>query len=90
MNEHQHDDHTDHSHGTHHGHGNEHDQGLSAVLGHARHAKRMWTSEVNNAVVDDSTEATGLPEKSMHAIMAVNTMHHWVDLDAACTELVGF
>lgn len=39
------------------------------------------------AIVDGSAEATGLPADSMHVIMAVNTMHHWVDVDAACVEL---
>ena len=39
------------------------------------------------AIVNGSAEATSLPDASMHAIMAVNTMHHWVDMDAACAEL---
>ena len=39
------------------------------------------------AVVDGSAEATGLPDNSMHAVMAVNTMHHWTDIDEACVEL---
>lgn len=136
-----------HEHGHHHdNHGNEHDQGLTAMLRYARHAGRMWTSEVNDAVVrrlaptasehvadigagvgagavvaaktagqvfaieptpymrrilsarsraarkpfaivDGSAERTGLPDDSVHVIMAVNTMHHWTDMDAACVEL---
>lgn len=136
----------EHSQHEHHGHGNEHDQGLEAMLRYAKNAQRMWTSEVNVAVVDalalqggehladigagvgagasvaatqagqvfaveptpymrrilsarsrlsrkpfavvnGSAEATTLPDDSMHAIMAVNTMHHWVDMEAACAEL---
>ncbi len=141
-----HDHHHHHHHHQDHGHGHEHDQGLSAMLRYAQNAQRMWSSEVNTAVVEvlglhrneyladigagvgagaskaavsagqvfaveptpymrrilsarsrlsrnpfavvaGSAEATTLPDDSMHAIMAVNTMHHWVDMDAACTEL---
>ena len=45
--------HHDHHHQAHehgHGHGNEHDQGLSAMLRYAKHARSMWTSEINEAV----------------------------------------
>ena len=136
--------HDHHHHG--HGHANEHDQGFSAMLRYAKHARSMWSSEVNEAVVaqlaptsqehvadigagvgagavvaaataghvfaveptnymrrilsarsrtsrhpfsvvDGSAESTGLPTDSVHVVLAVNTMHHWTDMDAACIEL---
>ena len=38
-------------------------------------------------VVDGSAEDTGLSDDSVHVIMAVNSMHHWTDMDAAIIEL---
>lgn len=38
-------------------------------------------------VVDGAAEATGLEAESADAVFAVNTMHHWVDLDAGVREL---
>jgi SAM-dependent methyltransferase len=35
-----------------HTHGHDHDRGLAAILRYLRHAPRMWSSEVNAAVVD--------------------------------------
>ena len=48
---------------------------------------RSRTSRKPFAVVDGSAEATGLPDDSVHAVMAVNTMHHWTNIDDACSEL---
>lgn len=48
-------DHQAHGHDHHHGHerhGHEHDQGLSGMLRYLRIAPRMWSSSVNDAVVD--------------------------------------
>lgn len=39
------------------------------------------------SVINGAAEATGLPDTSVQVIMAVNTMHHWTDLAAACREL---
>ncbi len=38
-------------------------------------------------VVDGAAEATGLNDVSIDAVMAVNTMHHWVDTSTAAAEL---
>lgn len=35
-----------------HAHGNENDQGIGAMLRYAKHARSMWRSSVNQAVVD--------------------------------------
>ena len=39
-------------------------------------------------IVDGAAEATGVPDSSIDAAWAVNTMHHWTDLEAGITELV--
>lgn len=142
-------EHGHHAHAHGHGHGHEHDQGFTAMLRYARFARRMWTSEINDAVVarlapkpgetvidigagvgagtmvaaaagakvmaveptpymrrilnwrraassrrdlvtvvDGSAEATGVANGSANGVWAVNTMHHWVDVDVALGELV--
>ena len=39
-------------------------------------------------IVNGAAEATGVPDNSIDAAWAVNTMHHWTDLEAGITELV--
>lgn len=38
-------------------------------------------------IINGAAEATGLPDNAAAAIWAVNTMHHWTDMDAAVIEL---
>lgn len=38
-------------------------------------------------ITNGAAEATGLASGAADAIWAVNTMHHWVDVDAAVTEI---
>jgi SAM-dependent methyltransferase len=56
MADHDHHDHHDHDHDHddhgHHGHGHASDQGLAATWRYLKLAPRMWSSEVNDAVVD--------------------------------------
>lgn len=40
------------------------------------------------AVVAASAEALGVPDSSIDALWAVNTMHHWVDVEAGVNEIV--
>ncbi len=47
----QHDGH-DHDHHNDHGHGHHHDQGLKGAVRYLRHGRRMWNSEINNAVIE--------------------------------------
>lgn len=138
------DGHSHDDHGHHHGHA--HDRGPRAMLRYLRHAGTLWSSEVNDAlvdlidptpsehiadigagvgagvavaarraahvwaveptpymqrilrlrirllrlsatVVDGAAEATGLADGSVDAVMAVNTMHHWVSVEVAAGEL---
>jgi SAM-dependent methyltransferase len=39
-------------HGRSHQHGHDHDRGVGAMLRYLRHASRMWSSDVNAAVID--------------------------------------
>ncbi len=138
----------DHHHQTGHGHGHEHDRGLKGMLRYLGHARSMWSSEINEAVVarvapttgervddigagagagtvvaarlganvvaveptgymrrvlglrrlgqrargrievvDGAAESTGLSDGSVDAAWAVNSMHHWTNVDAAIAEL---
>ncbi len=43
--------HSHHGHGDHHGHGHHNDQGWRAMLRYLRHGRRMWNSEINEAVI---------------------------------------
>ncbi|MGI9645524.1 MAG: class I SAM-dependent methyltransferase [Ilumatobacteraceae bacterium] len=144
--DHGHSDGHDHDHS--HGHGHEHDRGARAMLRYLRYAPRMWSSDINDAVVDLVAPAPGervvdigagmgpgtvraakagasvvaveptpymrgiltarrlaqrarglitvvdaaaedLPvaDDSIDAVWAVNTMHHWVDLERGITEI---
>lgn len=146
--DHEHEDSHHHQHDHSHQHGHEHDQGITAMLRYAKFARRMWRSEINDAVVqrlapkpgetlvdigagvgagtviaaaaganviaveptgymrrilawrsrasshrqrisivDGSAEAMGVPDGSVDGAWAVNTMHHWTDVDAAVVEL---
>lgn len=141
-------DHAGHSHEHGHGHGHEHDQGIKGMLRYLRHAPKMWSSEINTAVVariapkpgetvmdigagigagtmvaaksgctvvaveptpymrrvlavrrvaarandrvqivDGTAEDTTVAAGSIDAAWAVNTMHHWTDLEAGIAEL---
>lgn len=143
-----HNDKHDHGRGHSHGHGHEHDQGFKAMLRYAKVARRMWTSEINDAVVarlapkpgetvadigagvgagtmtaaaagakviaveptgymrnilgwrakassrrsqisivDGAAEATGLPDGAADGVWAVNTMHHWGNIEAGVAEV---
>lgn len=42
----------------------------------------------NIEIVDGTAEATNLDDASVDAIWAVNTMHHWTDMELAADELV--
>lgn len=60
MNDHRHDDdghHHDRGNGHHHGH--EHDQGLRGALRYLRFAREMWSSDINEAVIDLVAPAAG-------------------------------
>lgn len=46
------DDATGHGHHGSHGHGHEHDQGLKGMVRYLRQAPAMWSSEINDSVVD--------------------------------------
>lgn len=52
-------DHSDHDHEHDHHHGNAKDRGFKAILRYVRIAPRMWTSVVNDAVVDLVAPAKG-------------------------------
>lgn len=141
---HSHKDHEGHGHG----HGNDQDQGIRAMVRYARHARTMWWSETNEAVVerlaprrgetvldigagvgaatmtaaatgaqviaveptgymrrilgwrrlaqrsrsrilvvDGAAEELGLDAASVDGAWAVNTMHHWLDIEAGCAEI---
>lgn len=132
----------------HHGHGHANDQGLKAVVRYLRHAPSMWSSEINEAVVnlaaptpgergldigagmgpgavlaagrgarvvaveptpfmrrilqgrrrlsrhggrievsDGAAEKLPAADSSIDVLWAVNTMHHWIDPDAATAEI---
>jgi len=47
---------------------------------------RLSSERDQITVVDGSAEATGVADQSANGAWAVNTMHHWVDVDAALAE----
>ena len=54
------DHHHGHGHDHHgHGHGNHHDQGPKAMLRYLKNAKKMWRSDLNDAVVADIAPRAG-------------------------------
>lgn len=57
--DHSHHDHADDHPGDKHHHGHDHDQGLKGALRYLRHAPQMWSSEINDAVVDLAAPKAG-------------------------------
>ena len=51
--------HQDHDHAHDHGHGHEHDRGLKGMFRYLGHARSMWSSDVNEAVVDRLAPSSG-------------------------------
>jgi len=57
---------------------------MRRVLGWRRMAQR---ARARIEIVDGAAEATGVASSTIDGVWAVNTMHHWTDLDTAVGEL---